>query len=75
MHAFPVCTTKMVAMPKQRKSAPREQRYVLLEVTPDAETDRFQDDSYEDAMSELDILHMLAHKLGYTLTKKEKKDA
>lgn len=49
----------------------REQRFVLLEVKPEGETDSFQEDSYEEAMTEYDILQMLARRLGYKVVKKD----
>jgi DNA-binding response OmpR family regulator len=48
-----------------------ERRFVLLEVVPESQTSSFQEDSYEEAMTEDAILHMLARKLGYTLTKRK----
>ncbi len=52
------------------KAEPNERRYVLLEVRPESENDSFQDDSYDDALTEHQMLTMLADKLGYTLTPK-----
>jgi hypothetical protein len=49
--------------------AERERRYVLLEVVPEEESESFQDDSYEDALTEQGMMEMLAKKLGYVLIK------
>jgi len=45
----------------------QEQRYVLLEILPN---NLHAEDDYEDALTELDMLKMLADKLGYNLEKK-----
>lgn len=46
-----------------------EPRYVLLRVRHESESNVFQEDDYEDALTEKQILVMLARKLGYKLTK------
>lgn len=48
---------------------PTEKRYVLLEIFEDDDANDTTFDSYEDALSEEDMMKMLAAKLGYTLVK------
>lgn len=48
---------------------PTEKRYVLLEIFEDDDANDTTFDSYEDALSEEDMLKMLAAKLGYTVVK------
>ena len=46
----------------------KERRFVLLEVFPENENDI---DDYDEALSELKMLEMLAERLGYQLIKSE----
>ena len=45
-------------------------RFVLLEVRHESESHSFQEDSWDDALTEEQMLEMLAQKLGYELTKR-----
>ena len=44
-----------------------EERYVLTRVYDESETSEFQEDSYEEALTETEMLEMFARRLGYVL--------